>query len=41
MTINPIPAGYVLLDVPARQGRALRAWAEHLEFRETPPPEGL
>ena len=30
--INPLPAGYVLLD--ARKDRPLRAWAAHLEFRE-------
>lgn len=33
--INPLPDGYVLLDVG--RGRQLRAWAAHLEFRETPP----
>jgi hypothetical protein len=32
--INPLPEGYVLLDVG--RGRPLRAWAEHLEFREHP-----
>jgi hypothetical protein len=32
--INPLPAGWVLLD--ARKDRPLRAWAAHLEFREEP-----
>ena len=32
--LNPLPAGYVLLD--ARKDRPLRAWAAHLEFRGWP-----
>jgi hypothetical protein len=35
--LNPLPAGYVLLD--ARKDRPLRARAAHLEFRGAGPEQ--